>query len=447
MVQKRGITLIELIICIGLLTLIIGIAFTMTNFGRISMNKSVDEYDLQASMRIAAEKTNRFVRNSTAIFTIPQSRFSETNLTKGWDYLAIKNVAAGSEIVLYKYNSSTEEHDIQILVAPQKDITYKLYFKKNNPIEKDKLLNLTIQGIFSSGTKKISVDTELEALNALQVVDNGTSLDPAVALAYRGDDRPASVVGHIAMVLDSSGSMAWSLSGDPNPYYSSRRIDILKSDAKDLIDEFATEKNIDISLVPFSTSANNPKPFRNAYIETGSLKSDINSLDAYGGTNTGDGLRRAYWGLKNHTAPSGVTASNYVIVLVDGVTTFASVESRSNRNFITGDGNVNEGFLDTYPDAYNGQIEGNGNHLDAYGTAYVNTIGSMLKAGNFAKVYVIGFSSRIEDLDSVNDIATACGAPSTRVFEANSSDALSNIFTTIRQEIVNDLWYLQGPSL
>jgi len=130
------------------------------------------------------------------------------------------------------------------------------------------------------------------------------------------------------------------------------------------------------------------------------------------------------------------------------VTTFASVVSNSDRSFYTIDGNVREGYLDRNdPRDTSGQIAGNGSSLDAKGTGYVNRIGSDLRSGGFAKAYVIGFSAISSELNSVNDIAAACGATADRVFRAGSQDDLSQVFDTIQQDIVNDLWYLQGPQI
>jgi hypothetical protein len=55
----------------------------------------------------------------------------------------------------------------------------------------------------------INIVSQTEALNSLQVIHNGTYADPAVAFAYRSDDRsdPQRPAAYISMVLDMSGSM------------------------------------------------------------------------------------------------------------------------------------------------------------------------------------------------------------------------------------------------
>lgn len=467
---KTAFTLLELIIVVALMGLVSTMAYSMLNFSRTVLNKSEDEYEFQFSTRMALQSTSNIIRYSTAVFTIPKSSFRADNLDSGWDYIGIHQVeitpaqngnpaVMGNEIVKYQYDKATNTHISSVLIAAKPNISYRFIFTKVNPQNEDSLLQFTIQS-FQAGSvdengnpsASLTVTSEVEARNSLQVIDLSTNIDPAVAIAFRSQDRVKNVVGHVAMVLDISGSMADTLSGNSTGSNSSNsRIYILKDQAKTLINKFAQEDNIDIALIPFSTSANNPNSFYNAKTATTTLINKINSLSAGGGTNTGDGLRRAYWGLKAHNAEvgTGVTPSNYVIILVDGVTTFYSVISNSDRTYVTSNGNVNEGFLDrgSYEFDHNGQIAGNGSTLDSGGTAYVNAIGAYLRANSFAKAYVIGFSSLNPELQSVNNIAAACGAPSSRIFTANSSDALNQVFETIRGDIVNDLWYLQGPDL
>lgn len=458
--SKAGVTMVELIIAISLLSIISMTAFGFIMFGVNVVNESNDEIELQHSSRMVLYETSKIIRYASAVFTIPRSSFRADNLSSGWDYIGVIPSADGNEIVKYTYNSITNTHIATVLLHAQPGINFEFVFDKINPHDVDSLLQFTIEGFpqgsvdeFGQPRSTLSVTSEVEARNSLQVIDLATELDPAFAIAYRNDDRQKSVIGHVVMVLDKSGSMADNLQGQPNRVPS--RIEILKDEAKNLINAFAQEDNIDIGLVPFATSANTanntPVAFYNSKSQAANLRSIINTLDAVGGTNTGDGLRRAYWAFKTHnaTVPAGVTAKNYLIVLVDGVTTFASVISNDNRNYFTVDGNVrDDGYLDrTDPRNLNSQIAGNGSSLDSAGTAYVNAIGAMLRTGNFAKAYVIGFSAVSSDLNSVNDIAAACGAPSDRVFRAGSQDDLSLVFTTIQQDIVNDLWYLQGPDL
>ncbi|MBP8988744.1 MAG: VWA domain-containing protein [Clostridia bacterium] len=471
--HQKGFTLIELIIAMSLLGIVSSVAFSFIIFSAKVVDESGKEAEIQASTRITLYETTKIIRYSTAVFTIPRSSFRPDNLDRGWDYIGIQKVVItpaqngnpaeyGYEIVKYTYDKTTNTHNQTILLSAQKGISFSFLFDKENPDNFDSLLKFTIEGYPSGSVDEyghprptLSVTSETEAQNSLQVIDLASDNDPAYAIAFRSEERQKSVVGHVTMVLDKSGSMANDMRGYSVGYGSnSSRISILKTEANKMIDAFAQEDNIDIALVPFATSANtpnnNPVQFYNAKTNTPNLHTLVNAMNAVGGTNTGDGLRRAYWAFKTHNAevPSGINVKNYVIILVDGVTTFASVISNSDRSFFMADGNVREGYLDrTDPRDSTGQIAGNGSTLDAKGTAYVNAVGGLLHSGNFAKAYVIGFTALSSELESVNDIADACGAAGDCVFRAASQDDLSLVFTTIQRDIVNDLWYLQGPKL
>lgn len=451
---RKGVSLIELLIAIGFVSIIVLLSFSLLRFTKKAYTLGNDEFELQANMRITASKVNDMVRYSTAVFTIPESSFREDNLTNGWNYFGVMKQDDETFIVNYIYDNEKNSH-IKTIILPNKEgYIYNTEFRKIKPHDEDNLIQFTIEALSSDQLddhgypiKKHIIVSELEGLNALQIIDNGTIVNPSVALAYRGDERDNSVVGHVAMVLDTSGSMAKKLDGSSG---SPSRISILQTEAKKLINEFAQENNIDISLVPFASSANNPYPFRNARTETSQLLNDIDSFTAVGGTNTGDGLRRAFHALKFHntSVSKNVTTNNYIIVLVDGLTTFASVKSDSDRQFVIDANNVNEGFLDRSPIVIDGQIAGNGSSLDiVYGKPYVDKIGQMIQNNNFAKTYVIGFSAVPSELASRDDIAAACGASLDQIYTAATSDDLSIVFETIRTEIVNDLWYLQGPNL
>lgn len=457
--KNAGMTLVEIIVATALLGLVVLGSYAIVNFARLYLDKSQTEYAFQFSTRYALQKTSDVIRYSTAVFTIPESSFSADNLDTGWDYIGIVDTADGEEIVKYTYDDTTDSHIPSVLVPAQQNVRYEFVFTKVNPSDEDSLLEFSIKSYPTGSVDEhgesaaaVSVTSEVNAQNSLQIIDlSSPPSNPAVAIAFRAEARVKSVVGHVAMVLDTSGSMAWGMDGDTTPSSTGSRIYTLRTQAATLISNFATEDNIDIKLVPFNTSANDSDnsvyAFQNANTGEGALLSAVGGLTADGGTNTGDGLRRAYWALYNHNQEvgTGVRASNYLIVLVDGVTTFASVKSNADRSFVTQDGSVNEGFLDTSPkNTASGQIAGNGANLDAKGTDYVDTIGENYIQG-FARVYVIGFSARSSELNSVEDIAEACG--SDNVYRADSATALGTVFDAIEEDIVNDLWYLQGPKL
>lgn len=463
--KNIGLTLIEIMIAMAIMSLVAVMAFSIMRFADKMVKISKDEYEFQFSTRSVLESTSKTIRYSSALFTIPQSSFRPDNLSEGWDYIGLNEVeikpangsdpaVMGYEVVKYHFDETAtpNKHIKSVLMPAQDGVRYEFVFNKINPQDVDSLLQFSIKRYqdgsvdsFGNPVPNLVIVSEVEARNALQVIDLSSPLDPGVAVAFRLEDRSKNVVGHVAMVLDKSGSMGWNVSGsNKNPNPTDQRITILKSKASALINTFAQEDNIDIQLVPFSTSANNPNAFYNAKSQTSELLTKITNLSANGGTNTGDGLRRAYHGLVVHNASvgPGVKISNYLIILVDGVTTYGSVVSNGNHTFITDASNINENRI-----AAGGQVIGNGSTLDADGTNYVNTIGALIKNNSFARVYVIGFSSNAADRQSVNDIALACGATSDHVYKAESDTALAEVFESIRQDIVNDLWYLQGPDL
>ena len=461
-INRRGITMVELVVAMLLVGLVGLTAFGIISFSNRVLIESRREFEFQFSTRNVLNLTSDTLRYATAVFTVPKSIFDPNNLTEGWDYIGINQVVVtpaqdgnpavtGHQIVKYSYNRTSGGHIATVIVEAKPHVDFIFQFKKVEQETVDSMLSFTIFSIpagskdaFGNPKPELTITSEVESINSLQVKDWGTPSDPAVAVAFLTAERSKSAVGNIAMVLDTSGSMAWPMGGQ---YASGKsRINILKEEGKTLINALAQESNTYVSLVPFATSANNPGDFYNAKSNLETLLPAVDGLEAIGGTNTGDGLRRAYWNLSRADAetPANVVVRSYLIVLVDGVTTFSTVVSDSNRNSVTANGNVHEGFLDRTPYDSNGQIAGNGSSLDSGGTAYVNLIGSMLQADG-VKTYVIGFSSIPTELTSVNHIAAACGAPSDRVFVAGDQDALNQVFEAIRADIINDLTSVLGP--
>ncbi len=441
--NKRGVTLVELIIAIGLLTMVLSLAFSMMLTGMRAQRAGNEEATLQTSARIVSETVNQVVRYSSAVFTIPTSGFREDNLTEGWDYIGLS--ADQTEIVRYTSNGTT--HDKAVLVASQPGITYRLQFIKEIKDNANKVLRFSIETVKNgSATGKIAIETQLEALNSLQIIDRSASGDSATAVAYRDDSRPLAVMGAVAMVFDTSGSMKEDVNGNDTWNPAQEKINILKNEAGKLVDELAKEDNIDIATIPFSTSANGTYTFRNAKAGANQIKAQINDFDAIGGTNTGDGMRRAYYTIKTYNEHAGldVTPKNFMIILVDGETTYASGTQNywgGNTTYITRDGNIST----------SSELLGNGNSTTETVKEYDRRIARIIEAytsgsGNDIKVYLISFSRESGLYTHVQNIGAEAGAAPQNVYAYRTDRDLGAIFDEIRQDILNDLWVVNGPA-
>lgn len=474
--KNKGITLIELLITLGFMSVILITSFSVLKFTTFAFEIGKDEYDLQSSVRIANEKINSLTRYSTAVFTIPESSFKKDNLTNGWSYFGVvNNGKPGSYIVNYVYNESTKDHDEIIIMAAKTDLVYKVVFDKKNPHDIDNLIEYTIDAYsskkldsYGNPINKISITSEVEGLNSLQLIDNGTVLDKAIAIAYIAEERTTTVapyIGHVAMVLDVSGSMKGS------------KLEELKNEGIKLINIFSAKDNVKISLVPFATKAYYNMPeirtmsatddavelksyFENKYKYVGKHngyyykdKNGIfqkmnrkkgsyelissNGLTALGGTNTGDGIRRAYYKLKKYEDNNtDKKISNYLIILVDGETTYGS---KKNFNYFLDEGDIDDN---------SGYICGTGSHKTVEVTDYVKKIGNLItndknaKGNQSTKVYVISFGAGIE---AVENIKNSCG--SDNVYVTGEDTGLEDAFAEIQDDIITNISILNGPSL
>ena len=487
--HRKGFTLIELSIVVVFIGLVFLIGANMFKLSARSLEMGNREFGLQTNVRVAAQTALSKVRYSTAIFTIPQSSFNGTNLERRWDYFGIEettlNGKPASQIVQYTWNEALGKHKQAIIVEPRENITYSLVFSKditvsavssdNSEIYENNLLNFKIVGYLNADFSNpyITIDGGTLASNSLQVVDYGTDLDNATAIAYRSDERPSTFVGHIAIILDCSGSMAWDMEGnwpDTIEFSGLSRIDTLKVAAKSLLNQLAAHNNISVSLVPFSNSANDPQPFVSTKLENASLISQIDLLSPFGGTNTGDAIRRAYWQLRNETVPPGAIAKNYLIVLVDGDTTYCSINQYtmedydlyrlpSASDYFWGDGNIANDYFGLYFDEDASeplgylfesvcpvQVIGTGSTFKPYTSGYVEYCGAYFKGTDFAKPYFISLSRSVSQA-GINNVVDSLGIQLSNYFMADDLASLNTAFTSIMNDIVNELWHLNGPSL
>ncbi|MDY0234526.1 MAG: VWA domain-containing protein [Gudongella sp.] len=496
--KRKGFTLIELILAIALTSIVIATGTNLMVFGMKNTQLTYDEFDVQSNVRLMSQKINTTIRDSAATFVL--HRDDPNNLTDEWNYIMLDS--SKTKLMEYKWNSSTKVHDAKEVFKGLSDVTLDLEFTKDTASDIDRLLRyrLTIY----DGTKSNTIESELESNNSLQVIDRSYA-ETANVLAYRFDsriDEVSNAQAAVAMVLDKSGSMKYKLNGssaDDNSSNSDKwsKLKKLKIEANRLIDRLAEYSNISVSINPFDSTANGSELMLKARVNNATntgLTTKVNNLSAGGGTNTGDGIRRAYYKIKDFNEEEenkNKTNKNFLIILVDGVTTFASVnrvdldeiwfynykgDTYTNASgekyeyygssgwwntkyyyrkydvtYFTGDNSINNNEISNYNTTYSsGRYAGDGGSLDPWGTEYVDIVGQLVKSYKLGtneaiKTYVIGFSSNSADYGSLEDIAKATTGD-TVYYEAGSSEALEAIFQAIERDISDALWHIGGPN-
>ena len=149
---------------------------------------------------------------------------------------------------------------------------------------------------------------------------------------------------YIVIVTDTSGSMGYDINDNTIKSNSDiqSKLDILKNtllaENDGFISKFAGKNNVNVALVDYSNTAilgndlnsaniiKNSSNVRQEFAAMGDtnqvnkLNSQIDGLTAIGGTNIGDGLRRAYWLLNNVSSSAG----KYIVLMTDGTPTYYS---------------------------------------------------------------------------------------------------------------------------
>lgn len=479
MKNNKGFTLIELILALSIGLMVIGIAYTMYFSAFKGFSGANDSFDNQADIRNAIEITNNSIRFSTVGFAVSEIDYKPqisadnkvTGLVKPWDYVGL----SPDKTKLYHYiyvpdTAITGHYEAEALIDSKPGVVYDLKLNKVASDNSEKLLRYILK-ITKDGKVQANIVTEVEAINALQVVDWGDANNPAVALAYRNEQTPtidARPSAAVAVVLNTSGSMAWGLDGngtaitDSNP----QRLNLLKNTLTD--SNYGLLKLLEntvsfVSLVPFSYNANIPnsnyspmwgidvsKFYKVSELsEKEKLIDMINALGAVGATNTGDGLRRAYGQLlnfENNKVTYGLKTDQelrkYMIVLIDGVTTVGSADFDYGKKWIrwrgnwyyrdryakksfttspnvqsSGEFNHNDqlvNYLDSVTETRSFSI-GNGSSLDQFGEDYVAEMGRIILASKEVdQCFVIGYSNYVKDgvyteLESLADVAESLG--------------------------------------
>lgn len=472
--RKAGFTLIEMIIALSLIVMVITLSTSMIGLTVRAHEQTVSEYEINTTIRVVSQQTNEIIRYSKALFAVPAEFVSNVNnMDPGWVYFGVSSDRR--RIVNYVYDTALGHHVEEILVDESPNVEYEILFEKDTASSNENMLKFSIVGYVISEDaegnivrtgEKVVLESEVEAQNSLQVVDKGTAINPSVALAYRNDSSAQGTgrtqVATITLVLDVSGSMDDALGGSTRiQHLKNSLLGYTKDDGtvvEGIINTFSRENNIEICVVPFSQTANYPEPdsysnqehpFYNAKDDKSTLTTLIQNMDTYGSTNTGDGLRRAYYRLEDFNAASeGYNALaeqySYMIVLVDGMTNQSPWSgygyywwifpqfSRSSQFY-------NRGGI--YPQiSYDSVVRVY--PQDYQNTTYVQTMGGTINAAG-VNSYVIGFASGLTS--EINLIGNAVNAK--QVYNYNDDFDLDEVFENIANDILAELWLLTGPQI
>lgn len=330
--RKSGFTIIEIIITIAIMALVVIVGTNMLIFAMRAHEETVDEFDLQANVRLVTLNVNNAVRNASGVYVLSKAYPNgsiplTTYFTEGWNYMMMN----ADQTALVEWYWDGTQHLERTIVDAIPGVTFSVVYDKHEAPDVNRLLEYTLK-INTGGTTQ-EIKTELESVNALQVMDRSYGLT-ANTLAYREDPRLTDVAvaqAAVSFVMDRSGSM--STNDMPG---SKTRLAVLKTEAIKMITGMADNDNIYLSVSPFSYNANNTagdnrnlmlqiKPNLQTFIGTSGV---VNSLTAAGNTNTGDGMRRGFKSIEafnNLTTNVDKTTKNFMIILVDGETNRASL--------------------------------------------------------------------------------------------------------------------------
>lgn len=475
--KENGFTLIELILALALIVLVVTLSANLLLFANKTQSKTINQYDLQSSIRIITEKINETIRYSKAVFSVPETFVGSTSaMDPGWEYLMVSS--DGKRIVNMKYNEDSGKHEEEIQVNEQEGISYKMVFEKEEGSKLDTIMKYKIYAYLTDQRgnqikEKIAFESTVEAVNSIQVVDKGSESFPSIALAYRDDGQTSgkgkNSIAYITIVVDTSGSMRNDISGKS-------KMDRVKNaltgsqGETGIIQDFAKEENVFVSIVPFSNTANYPNtrsnskpdekhPIYEVYEDTEETaiitrienKNVEGGLNADGATNTGDGLRRAYYLHDNFRTRMSIDnktqVQHYMILLVDGLTNRGVKQGswswffiwwfNASSNYYTEEGNIH---IDNRHYNYNVVSDNDG---------YVTNIGNLIRNfenGNGIKSYVIGYAN---DLGThINKIASDIGTDATNIFKYDDPDFdLDEVFKNIANDIMADFWIVTGPQI
>ncbi|EHJ01418.1 von Willebrand factor type A [Clostridium sp. DL-VIII] len=204
------------------------------------------------------------------------------------------------------------------------------------------------------------------------------------------------------------------------------KIEQLKIAADNFIDKMKSVQNLEIAIVAYSSNAtiktyNSTNSFLSSNQDK-DLKAIIDGLKADGGTNTGEGLRKAEYLLEKN---SDENANKDIIFMSDGLPTFYSVK---NNNYYTNIDNSDPKYA------------GKGSDYDEDAKEYATQIGNKIRDTKKPNVFSIGYGLGNESSTgntTMQEIHESMGgATDNGTFYATDVGAIDGVFSKIADNIL-----------
>ncbi|MGN9160485.1 VWA domain-containing protein [Clostridium sulfidigenes] len=249
----------------------------------------------------------------------------------------------------------------------------------------------------------------------------------------------------IVLVLDVSGSMA------DNVYVngkSSTKIAELKKAAKSFVDKMKNVPNLKIGIVAYSSNASIKKVDKEILIDANKvneLKTVIDNLKADGGTNTGEGLRKAAYLL---STSKDKDANKTVVLMSDGIPTFYTSEKYYYLDYY-------ESYYDNQKDYYLDIENEEGGYVNRSGDGtsdtpklkdlgYAKGIGNLIKGKKY-NVFTVGYGMNDDGIYRMKEIHKSMGGrlpngtdyDESKSFFESSNGAIDKIFSEIADKIID----------
>lgn len=273
----------------------------------------------------------------------------------------------------------------------------------------------------------------------------------------------------IVLVLDGSGSMDTIIKcehGKTSSHYVSgvlckpkTRLEELKDAAKAFINKMKSVENLKIGIVVYSSSAtinpisrsgtttvkryyngvwtNRSVPKYQSYtdeyfldVNDSRLLKMIDNIDALGGTNTGEGLRKAKFLLDEGTKDANKT----IVFMSDGLPTYYSITGTNLNHYKEID--------NTTPSISGAGNEDSQDNINK-SSAYAEAIGSEKIRGNGYNIFSIGYGLNSTGNEKMEEIHKSMGGVATNnddpnnTFFATSEGAIESVFNKIADTLIN----------